>query len=200
MRHVTLCKIIYGIYSIPTTILLRCKGVKTGGFVFSAGLLYLAKEKGSEVVIGEKCRFMNLSIGNLIGLSHRCIIATGSKCAKLIIGNNCSFSGVSIWCFEKISIGKRVRVGANVLIMDGDAHQDDPRAGANAPIVIEDNVWIGGNTIVLKGVTIGKNSVIGAGSIVTHNIPENVVAAGNPCKVIKPLSEDVIRKLEEQCI
>ena len=55
------------------------------------------------------------------------------------------------------------------------------------PITIEDNVWIGGGAILLLGVTIGKNSVIGAGSIVTRSIPENCVAVGNPCRIIKHL-------------
>ena len=56
------------------------------------------------------------------------------------------------------------------------------------PITIEDNVWIGGGAILLPGVTIGKNSVIGAGSIVTRSIPENCVAVGNPCRIIKHLN------------
>lgn len=86
-------------------------------------------------------------------------------------------------------------MGANVLIMDGDSHQDDPRAGEDNPIVIEDNVWIGANVTIMKGVTIGKNSLIGTGSIVTKSIPENVVAAGNPCKVLRPLTEEVIEQL-----
>ncbi len=55
------------------------------------------------------------------------------------------------------------------------------------PITVEDNVWIGGSVTVLAGVTIGKNSVIGAGSVVTKDIPSNVVAVGNPCKVIKTI-------------
>ena len=90
-----------------------------------------------------------------------------------------------------------MRFGANVTIMDGDAHQDDSRAGKNAPIVIEDNVWIGANATILKGVTIGRNSLIGAGSVVVKSIPENVIAAGNPCRVIKSLDNETINKLEK---
>lgn len=56
-----------------------------------------------------------------------------------------------------------------------------------APVHIEDNVWIGGNVIVCPGVTIGENSVIGAGSVVTHDIPANCVATGNPCKVVREI-------------
>lgn len=58
------------------------------------------------------------------------------------------------------------------------------------PVTIGDNVWVGGNTVILPGVTIGSNTVIGAGSVVTHDIPGWVVAAGNPCKVIRPITED----------
>ncbi len=56
------------------------------------------------------------------------------------------------------------------------------------PICVGDNVWFGGNVTVLPGVTIGSNSVIGAGSVVTHNIPDNVVAVGNPCRVLRTIA------------
>ncbi|MEO6302047.1 MAG: DapH/DapD/GlmU-related protein, partial [Bacteroidia bacterium] len=86
-----------------------------------------------------------------------------------------------------IELGENVRCGANTLITDSDWHSDDPRAGKPKAIRIEDNVWLGEGAKILKGVTIGKNSVIGAGSIVVSDIPANVVAAGNPAKVIKTL-------------
>ena len=57
------------------------------------------------------------------------------------------------------------------------------------PVKIEDNVWIGSNVVILPGVTIGENSVIGAGSVVTKDIPKNVVAVGNPCKVLRPITD-----------
>lgn len=198
MKHSTKCKIRYALYSLPTTLLLKLKGIRLNGICYSGGFMFASKEKGSEIQIGRNCRFMNWSMGNLIGLNHRCILATGSKNAKLIIGDNSSFSGVSIWCFDSITIGSHVRVGANCVIMDGDAHQDDPRAGMNKPIVIEDNVWLGGSVTVMKGVTIGQNSLIGYGSIVTKDIPANVIAVGNPCKVIRVLSDDEIAKLDSK--
>lgn len=101
----------------------------------------------------------------------------------------------SIWCFNQIRIDDNVRIGANCVITDGDAHLDDPRVGAPQPVHICENVWLGMNVTVLKGVTIGKNSLIGAGSVVTNDIPANVVAAGNPCKVIKQLDADIIKNL-----
>ena len=78
-------------------------------------------------------------------------------------------------------------VGANSTITDGDWHPDDPRSQAAKPIIIGDNVWLGINVTVLKGVTIGNGSLIGAGSVVTRSIPPNVMAAGNPCKVLRNL-------------
>lgn len=57
------------------------------------------------------------------------------------------------------------------------------------PITLGDDVWLGGNVVILPGVTIGSGSVIGAGSVVTHDIPPGVVAAGNPCRVLRPITE-----------
>ncbi|MFA6010720.1 MAG: DapH/DapD/GlmU-related protein [Desulfobacteraceae bacterium] len=83
-----------------------------------------------------------------------------------------------------ISLGDNVRCGANTLITDTDWHTDDSRAGENAPVSIGNNVWLGVDVIVLKGVTIGENTVVGAGSIVTRSLPENVYAAGIPAVVV----------------
>ena len=185
--HSTLCKYWYLIWTLPNMLVLKLKGVQLKGISYFAGRTYATRQKGSSIEIGAGCRFMSKDIGNLIGLNHRCVLATGSKNAKLQIGEKCSFSGVSIWCFDSVRLGNNVRVGANVTIMDGDAHQNDPRAGKNKAIEIEDNVWIGASVIVLKGVTIGTNSVIGAGSVVVKSIPSNVIAAGNPCRVIRSI-------------
>lgn len=168
------------------------------GFSFFCGFPIISKSIGSVMTIGKNCKFISVSWANLIGINHRCMIITSSQSSELRIGNNCGFSGVTIWCFKSIKIDDNVRVGANVTIMDGDAHQDDPRAGMNAPVHICENVWIGANSIVLKGVTIGRNSLIGAGSVVTKDIPSNVVAAGNPCRVIKSLDDSVIKDLNQK--
>lgn len=82
------------------------------------------------------------------------------------------------------------------MITDSDWHLDDPRTQGDKPVIIEDNVWLGYEVKVLKGVRIGKNSLIGACSVVINDIPENVVAAGHPCKVIRKLSDKEIKELE----
>jgi acetyltransferase-like isoleucine patch superfamily enzyme len=103
----------------------------------------------------------------------------------ILIGNNSGFSGTVVGAFKFIKIGRNVKCGANTLITDSDWHLEDSRSGEPEEVIIGDNVWLGVNVIVLKGVTIGNNSVIVAGSVVTKSIPPNVLAAGNPCKIVK---------------
>jgi acetyltransferase-like isoleucine patch superfamily enzyme len=86
-----------------------------------------------------------------------------------------------------VTIGNNVIIGAFCTLIDNDFHNPDPNKRKTIvakPIVIEDNVFLGFNCFVLKGVTIGKNSVIGANSVVISNIPPNSFAMGNPCKII----------------
>lgn len=93
-----------------------------------------------------------------------------------------------------ITIGKNVLFGPNVSLYTAGhpIHPDSRHSGYEygIPITIGDNVWIGGGCIILPGVTIGDNTVIGAGSVVTKDIPANVCAAGNPCRVIRPITEE----------
>lgn len=149
------------------------------------GLTYLHKSNHSSIKIGRECVFRSRKTSNLIGVNRPCILSTLDKGAEIIIGNNCGFSGTVIGSFLKIELEDNVRCGANTLITDSDWHNDDYRSRKPAAILIEKNVWLGEGVKILKGVTIGENSVIGAGSVVTKNIPANVIAAGNPCKVIK---------------
>lgn len=91
----------------------------------------------------------------------------------------------------KIQIGKKVMFGPNVTIATV-GHPLNPSMREymyTAPVIIEDNVWIGAGAVICPGVTIGENSVIGAGSVVVKDIPKNSVAVGNPCKVLREINE-----------
>lgn len=94
---------------------------------------------------------------------------------------------------EKVIIGDNAQIAPNVSIYTAGhpVHPDSRNSGYEygIAITIGDNVWIGGNTCILPGVTIGNNVVIGAGSVVTKDIPNNVIAAGNPCKIIREITE-----------
>ena len=102
-------------------------------------------------------------------------------------------AGAMILDVGRVSIGDHVQVGPNVQLLTplhpmGAAER---RAGreTQAPVTIADGAWLGGGVIVCAGVTIGHDSVIGAGSVVTRDVPERVFAAGNPCRVIRDLPE-----------
>lgn len=108
----------------------------------------------------------------------------------LEIGDNVFINyGVSISAHHLVRIGNRCQIGNWSIVMDNDYHAtgDPRRASASAPIVIEDDVWLGARVIVLKGVTIGRGAVIGAGSVVTRDVPPRALAVGAPARVVRML-------------
>ena len=179
-------------YFMTNFVYMKCliQDVSIGRKCLFLGNIKFKVMNGGNIVIGNNCKFSSLETVNNIGINHKCILSAtpvvSEKC-NLVIGDNCGFSGTSIWCFSSIKIGNNVRCGANTLIMDGDAHFEDSRTSLPKPIIIEDNVFLGTNVVVKKGVRIGENTVIGMNSVVTKNIPANCVAVGNPCKVIRSL-------------
>lgn len=177
--------------SLYNYVLSGMKGVEMRGWVICKGIPYIFRVPGSKIVLG-KCNIINSSYkSNNIGIFMRSRITTNRRGAKIVIGDNVGMSAVTISAFEHIEIGEQTLVGGNVLITDSDWHPLDPlhrhdnSKAATKPVVIGKNVFIGTRAIILKGSVIGDNSVIGAGSVVSGDIPANVVACGNPCKVIR---------------
>lgn len=108
--------------------------------------------------------------------------------------------GVRFASAVSIETGKNCMVANNAYLTDADWHDVYDRTeapGAHAPVVLEDNVWIGDSAIVCKGVRIGENSVIGAGAVVARDIPKNTVAVGNPAVPVKTLDPSLIRRRRE---
>ena len=174
-------------------IVCKLKGVSLGRKNRFFGLTKFTRVSKGTILIGDFCTFRSSATSNLIGINRPCMIsAIGNGEPQIIIGKNCGFSGTVIGAFDRIELGDYVRCGANTLITDGDWHENDPRAGKPRPVTIGHHVWLGVNVIVLKGVIIGANSLIGANSVVTKDIPANVIAAGNPCVVIRELKEHEI--------
>jgi len=109
------------------------------------------------------------------------------------IGDCCLLSpGVRMISADLIKVGNACMFARNVSIADSDWHDvyDRVAMGKHAPVIIEDNVWIGESVIICKGVTIGENSVVGAGSVVVRDIPANCIAAGNPAQMVKMLDKN----------
>jgi acetyltransferase-like isoleucine patch superfamily enzyme len=162
------------------------KGIKFKRGNSFYGVPIIRRIPRSIITIGVNNTFRSDVSSNLIGVNHKCILSTHSQEALIQIGDNCGFSGVTIGAFEKIIIGKNVLCGANTTITDFDWHATKYPSHSK-PVIIHDNVWLGLNTVVLKGVEIGENSIIGANSVVVKSIPENVIAAGNPCRVLRKI-------------
>ncbi|NLF74445.1 MAG: acyltransferase, partial [Chloroflexi bacterium] len=169
-------------------------GVRWGRGWRFYGVPILQKHRRSTLLIGDGLELRSIPHSNALGPFHPVILSTRRPGARLVIGRGFGMTGGTICVEESITIGDDVWVGANTTITDTDFHPLDlaarlarPLDGATAPVVIEDGVFIGMQSLVLKGVTIGECSVIGAGSVVTSDIPPGVIAAGNPARVIRPL-------------
>jgi acetyltransferase-like isoleucine patch superfamily enzyme len=144
---------------------------------------------------GDDVVFNSSLQSNWVGLYKQSTVAV-MQGAKLIIKNNSGFSGVSIFCSKNIEVGSYCNFGGNVSIWDTNFHSLDyelRRAGLedvkSDSIIIGDDVFVGANAIILKGVTIGNRSIIGAGSVVTKNIPSDEMWAGNPAIKIRDIKK-----------
>lgn len=129
-------------------------------------------------------------------LGRDCIIHSPFHCdfgTQIAIGDH--FVGnynLTILDEAPVTIGHHVFIGPNVGLYTVthalDAEQRNAGIMRSRPITIGDDVWIGGNTVVMQGVRIGSGSVIGAGTVVTHDIPAGVIAFGNPCRIVRPIT------------
>ena len=147
-----------------------------------------------------------LVLGKNVSCYAGCSFSIGEN-GTCSVGDHTLLNGALIMAEERIEIGSYCIFSWNVGIADSDFHPIDPAQRrldaialspfaegrparppiATAPVIIKDNVWIGMGAVILKGVTIGENSIVAAGAIVTHDVPPNVVVAGNPAKIVKQL-------------
>lgn len=143
-----------------------------------------------------------ISIGLKFSAGKNLVLDVVTKNGEILIGNNCVVAeNLSIYSCSLVRIGNNVLISRNVYITDhshgnySNDFQSDPIIPPNernlffSKVEIGNNVWIGEGVKILKGVTIGSGSIIGAGSIVTKDLPPNVIAAGNPLKIIKKFDE-----------
>lgn len=137
------------------------------------------KNKG-EFVVGRNISFHAKPFPSSISVN---------KGAKLWVGDNVFFNyGLDIGCTKSIRIGSNTIIGPMVNMIDTNFHPVDIQdKSTSKAIEIADNVWIGRGVVILPGVTIGRNAVIASGSVVTRDIPANVLAGGTPAKVIREI-------------
>ena len=151
--------------------------------------------RGGRVTIGSRLHMVSAPPRSAIALYSRCSL-TAFPTGSIEIGDGVGLNGTAITSKKRVRIGDGTMIAPNVIIVDSDFHAQWPpesrlisdTAASDRAVTIGKNVWIGMNTVILKGSTIGDNTIIGASSLVSGVIPANVVAAGNPARVLRPLS------------
>ncbi|MBQ7456075.1 MAG: acyltransferase [Desulfovibrio sp.] len=186
-----------GLWRYPSTLALYTKakllGVTIGTGVVAHGSVGLFRWPGGSITIGNNV--------HCISSWRRATAATIAAPVRLrvfgngaiIIGDGCELTGTSITARStSITLGKNVLLAPDCVIVDSDFHAPwpsqqrsvDPGVSFDKPVTIDDYAWIGMRSIILKGVHIGTGALIGAGSVVTHDIPPNTLACGVPARVI----------------
>lgn len=164
------------------------------GVVFK-GFPIIEISNGGRIEIADSVTINSSNRGYHLNMHSPVKLFADRKGALIKIGKASRIHGTCIHAYESISIGERCLIAANCQMFDGNGHDlifegissRIYTKGSSIPIIIEDDVWVGANTIILPGVKIGRGSVIGAGSVVCKSIPSMVLAAGNPARVIKEI-------------
>ncbi|MBG6214255.1 carbonic anhydrase/acetyltransferase-like protein (isoleucine patch superfamily) [Cryobacterium sp. CAN_C3] len=193
-------KLMRSISMMPNQFIMRRAGVRLGSNVLSYGRVRVDRAAGSTISLADNV-ILNADIRrNTLEARGPVILKTLRPGARLSVGKDSGITSATISAAWDVSIGNRVLIGAGVLITDSDHHVVKPPPGASRRhlgfpeplekhrVIIGNDVFIGARAIVLKGVSIGDRSVVGAGSVVTSDVPADVIAAGNPSRVLGSLS------------
>ena len=177
-----------------TPMKLRALGLNIDNGVTFFGMPEVSLSQGSEIHIAESVVMCSVSSMTALGVSRPCVLRTLRSGARIKVGEGSGLSGATICAAISVEIGVDCLIGADVMIVDTDFHaisplrrrhnNDSNDIGAQG-VFIADNVFIGARAIILKGVKVGANSVIAAGSVVTRDIPSNTIAGGNPARIIR---------------
>jgi len=151
----------------------------------------------ARIILGEGVDIRNYISENLAGITHPTVLVADGAGTILEIGANVGISGAVIYASRHIRIDEFVLIGVGARIFDTDFHpldwearrRNDMSQVATAPVHICRDVWIGADSIVLKGVTIGERSIIAAGSVVTSDVPPDSVFGGVPARLIRTLQQ-----------
>lgn len=171
----------------------RIPGLQLGHRVNFRGRPIIEIRHGGKVIIQDDVTINSTNHGYHLNMYSPVKLYADRPGAIITIGKKTRIHGSCLHAYSSIRVGQRCLIAANCQIIDGSGHDlsfDNVENRINTvgdccPIVIENDVWVGANTIILPGVRIGKGSIIAAGSVVTNDIPPMVIAAGNPAKVIK---------------
>lgn len=173
------------------------RGWRAGKHLKLVGVPLVDIRNGGEILIGDRVTLNSRNRGYHINMYSRVKLFADRTGAVIEIGDDTRIHGSCFHAYQRISVGKRCLIAANCQIIDCNGHDtsmENPAArvhtfGTARPVVIEDDVWVGMNSIVLPGTHIGAGSIVAAGSVVSSNVPSMSIVAGNPAKVIKSVKK-----------
>jgi acetyltransferase-like isoleucine patch superfamily enzyme len=186
--------------SVVTRVLFYLNHVQYGAGLNTYGVPVVDINDDSSMTIGTSFQMNSGRNHNRIGRQQPCYFIADLG-GRIHIGNRVGMSSTALVCHHAISIGDDVLIGGNTVIYDTDFHplRTDQRTrgrdnslARTAPVVIQNGVFVGAHVTILKGVTIGQNAVIAAGSVVTKDIPANQIWGGNPAQFIRALEPQPI--------
>ena len=177
-------------------IYLCAMGVEHGPRLRMASRPFCRRHRLGTIRLGSDVSIRNRLCENAAGISHRTALIAARAGARLIIGDHVGLSGSVLFCANEIRVDRYVNIGAGARIYDTDFHPIEPLARRNedssairtAPVHICEDAFIGANAIILKGVTIGARSIVGAGSVVARDVPPDTIVAGAPARVVSTVA------------
>lgn len=189
-------------------LMLNLYGCSYGPNLTADGLPIIRMHRRGRLSFGRNCKLNSRLRSNLVGGCHPVILDCRYN-GRIVFGDNsgCSFAVLS--SRSSIRIGNNVKTGGNVRIYDHDFHSLNPYARRGPerfsdiptkPICIGDDVFIGANSIILKGVTVGDRAIIGAGSVVSCDVPADEVWAGSPARKVRDYRDRNAKFAEESKI
>jgi acetyltransferase-like isoleucine patch superfamily enzyme len=182
---------------IVTPVWLRLLGVRMGRRCRFRGVPVISIAARARITLGDDVLINSRYDSNPAGIAHPTILAALEPHSSIVIGDGTGISGASLVARRSITVGGRVLIGSGACVWDTDFHPLDAvrrrahptRGAASAPVVICDDAFVGAQSLVLKGVTVGYRAVIGAGAVVTKDVDADTIVGGNPARVLGTLPQ-----------
>ena len=172
------------------------KGVQFHGRCELLGRPIISVARGARLVVGDRVRIYSATRGNPLGCFQPCVLRSLLPGAQLLLARGVGLSGTVLCAAKSIEVGEGTIFGSGAMAIDNDFHvaagewewTDDPNlySATARPIKIGRGVFIGARAIILKGTTIGDRAIIGAGAVVTKDVPARHLAVGNPARISEP--------------